>query len=180
MLHRQPYNLFTVLLLCLAVMVGGPVSCIEMPTPPRVPGMPAVTPPAGLVRAGVTSIIDGDTIAVVIDGRSYRVRYIGIDSPETADPVHGREPFSAEATEANRRLVAGRVVGLERDTSETDRYGRLLRYVWVGNVLVNAELVRQGYAHAATFPPDVKYQALFLRLQQEAQAAGRGLWASRP
>ena len=66
---------------------------------------------------------------------------------------------------------------LEKDVSETDRYGRLLRYVWVGDLMVNAELVRLGYALVSTYPPDVKYQDLFLRLPQEARAAGRGMWA---
>lgn len=137
-------------------------------------------PPAGLTRAMVTEIIDGDTIAVLINDREYRVRYIGIDSPETRDPNTGVQPFGPEATEANRKLVAGQTVGLEQDVSETDRYGRLLRYVWVGEVLVNAELVRQGYAMASTYQPDVKYQALFTELQREARAGGRGLWGRAP
>ena len=72
--------------------------------------------------------------------------------------------------------MSGKTVRLEKDVSETDRYGRLLRYVWVGDLMVNAELVRQGYAQAATFPPDVKYQQKFSALQKEAQTAGRGLW----
>jgi micrococcal nuclease len=70
------------------------------------------------------------------------------------------------------------VVRLEKDISETDKYGRLLRYVYVGDLFVNAELVKLGYAQVATYPPDVKYQEYFLTLQREAEEAGRGLWAT--
>lgn len=117
---------------------------------------------------------DGDTIQVEIAGQVYRVRYIGIDCPE------GTELFGTEATHKNAELVAGKVVELERDVSETDRYGRLLRYVWVGSLLVNGELVRLGYARARAYPPDVRYHDLFVRLEEEARRAGRGLWGLPP
>jgi micrococcal nuclease len=81
------------------------------------------------VEAQVVNIVDGDTIDVLIGGTSYRVRYILIDTPEVSGGV---EPFGPEATEANRALVEGQRVVLEKDVSETDRYGRLLRYVHVG------------------------------------------------
>lgn len=120
----------------------------------------------------VTRIIDGDTIEVELNGVSRRVRYIGMDTPEIG------APFYREATEANRQLVAGQNVILVKDISETDRYGRLLRYVYLPDgTFVNAELVRQGYAQVATFPPDVKHQELFLSLQGEARTAGLGLWS---
>ena len=99
---------------------------------------------------------DGDTIEVSIDGRTCRVRYIGIDTPETVHPGKGVEWMGPEATEANRRLVEAQAVLLEKDVSETDKYGRLLRHVWVGDLMVNAEPVRQGYAQVSTYPPDVK------------------------
>jgi micrococcal nuclease len=122
-------------------------------------------------KASVTRIVDGDTIEVELDGRSYRVRYIGMDAPERGDP------FFDEATESNRRLVEDQIVILVKDVSETDRYGRLLRYVYLEDgTMVNAELVRLGFAQIATFPPDVTHQELFLQLQQEAREAGRGLW----
>ena len=95
-------------------------------------------------------VIDGDTIEVSIEGKAYRVRYIGIDTPETG------EWMAAEATAMNKKLVGGKVVKLEKDVSETDKYGRLLRYVWVGNLMVNAEQVRLGCAQVSTYPPDVK------------------------
>jgi endonuclease YncB( thermonuclease family) len=138
-------------------------------TPP-----PAIGGEAGEL-ALVVRIIDGDTIEVRIGNQNYRVRYIGMDTPERG------QPFFYEASEANRQLVQGQTVTLVRDVSETDRYGRLLRYVYLEEgTFVNAELVRLGFAMIATFPPDVKYQSLFLALQQEAREAGRGLWGLPP
>ena len=117
--------------------------------------------------AVVVRVIDGDTF--VIRG-GERVRLIGIDTPEKG------KPGAAQATARTKRLVLGKRVRLEKDVSERDRYGRLLRYVYVGRVFVNAELVRSGYARMATFPPDVRHAEDFLRLQREAQRAGRGMW----
>ncbi|MBA7674017.1 Thermonuclease [subsurface metagenome] len=87
------------------------------------------------------------------------------------------EEYGIEAWEANRRLVEGKEVRLERDVTETDKYGRLLRYVYVGDVFVNAELVRQGLAEAKAYPPDTKYQDYLEKLEAEARLAGRGMWA---
>jgi micrococcal nuclease len=131
--------------------------------------------------AQVVSITDGDTIRVTFGGQEYPVRYIGMDAPETH---FGTEPFGPEAADANARLVAGKVVILEKDVSETDRYGRLLRYVWLhddsGWLLVNLELVRLGFAQVATFPPDVKWiDPYLLDAQRDARQAGRGLWAGQ-
>ena len=121
--------------------------------------------------AKVTQVIDGDTIN--IEG-GYRVRYIGIDTPEIR-PV--AEAYGLEAWQVNRQLVEGKEVRLERDVSETDKYGRLLRYVYVDDVFVNAELVRLGLAEAKAYPPDIKYQEYLEELEGEARAAGRGMWA---
>lgn len=126
---------------------------------------------SSLIKAQVTRVIDGDTIEVNIDGNVYRVRYIGIDTPEMGEPGYD------EATQANYDLVYGRIVDLEKDISETDRYGRLLRYVWAGNEMINAKLVIMGYAQVTTYPPDVKYQDELLTLQEQACAAGLGLWS---
>jgi len=127
-----------------------------------------VSPPE---TAEVSQVIDGDTI--VIEG-GFHVRYIGIDTPE----VHPQlEAYGMEALQANRELVEGKEVRLERDVSETDKYGRLLRYVYVNGILVNAELVRQGLAYARAYPPDTKYQDYLEELETEAREAGRGMWA---
>lgn len=141
----------------------------------------ACAPALGPDEALVVRVIDGDTIEVVQNGVTYTVRYIGIDTPETRGEV---EPYGEEATEANRRLVEGKIVRLEKDVSETDRFGRLLRYVYVEvggeEVMVNTELVRLGYAMASTYPPDVKFAELFLSLEREAREEERGLWGLAP
>ena len=121
--------------------------------------------------ARVIEVIDGDTI--VIEG-NYRVRYIGIDTPEVHPQV---EAFGLEAWQANRELVEGKIVRLEPDVSEADKYGRLLRYVYVDDIFVNAELVRQGLAYAQAYPPDTKHQDYLEKLEQEAKQDGRGIWA---
>lgn len=125
----------------------------------------------------VTKVIDGDTIE--IEG-GYRLRYIGIDTPETVHPNQPVECFGKEASNKNRELVEGRIVRLERDITEFDRYGRLLRYVWVDNTLINEALVKEGYATSYTYPPDVKYQERFVQAEREARENKKGLWASCP
>lgn len=114
----------------------------------------------------VSRVIDGDTIELV-NGR--RVRYIGIDTPEKS------EYFFEEATTKNSELVLGKEVRLEKDISETDQYGRLLRYVYVGDLFVNAELVRLGYAREAYYPPDTIHSDEFLRLEKYAIDSDLGL-----
>ncbi len=119
----------------------------------------------------VIEVIDGDTITIA---GGYRVRYIGIDAPEVYPDL---EALGTEAWIANRKLVEGKEVRLERDISETDKYGRLLRYVWVDDILVEAELVRQGLARAKAYPPDTRYQDYLEQMETEAREAGRGMWA---
>ncbi|OGY23843.1 MAG: hypothetical protein A2172_05325 [Candidatus Woykebacteria bacterium RBG_13_40_15] len=120
-------------------------------------------------------VIDGDTIE--IEG-GQKVRYIGIDTPETVDPNETVQCFGKEASAKNKELVDGKEVRLVKDVSETDKYGRLLRYVYVGNTFVNDYLVRQGYAHASSYPPDVKYQSKFSEAEKEARDNNRGLWSA--
>ena len=127
-----------------------------------------VSPPE---TAKVTQVIDGDTI--IVEG-NYRVRYIGIDTPEI-HPVP--EAYGMEAWQVNRQLVEGKEVRLERDMSETDKHGRLLRYVYVDDVFVNAELVSLGLAEVKAYPPDIKYHDYLEELESEARLAGRGMWA---
>jgi micrococcal nuclease len=134
--------------------------------------------------ARVLRVIDGDTIGVDRGHGPESVRYIGVDTPETVDPRRPVEWMGAEASEANRALVVGRDVVLELDVSEVDRFGRLLRYVWVPDgsdwLFVNLALVAAGFAQASTFPPDVKYVDLYLAAQDEARTAKRGLWGRPP
>lgn len=141
-------------------------------------GLSGSPTPAGLKEALVVNVVDGDTVDVLIAGQELRVRYTGIDTPETVDPRRPVECFGREASQRNRDLVEGKAVGLEKDVSEFDRFGRLLRYVWADGEMVNAKLVEEGYATASTFPPDVKYADLFASLQGQAREAGRGLWTT--
>jgi micrococcal nuclease len=134
--------------------------------------------PESSVAAHVVRVIDGDTIVVRLDGVEQRVRYIGMDAPETVHPTRGVEPFGIEASNLNKRLVEDDQVWLEKDVSETDQYGRLLRYVWLADGhMANVLLVEEGYAQVDTWPPDVRYQAELLRAQQDAQQNDRGLWS---
>jgi len=119
----------------------------------------------------VVRVIDGDTIEIA---GGEHVRYIGIDTPETYPQV---EPFGPEAKAKNIELVEGKLVTLERDVSDTDKYDRLLRYVYVEGLFVNGEMVRLGYAEAVSYPPDTRYQWQLELLEAEAKAAKRGIWA---
>lgn len=170
-----------------------------MPRPGRAPLLSAVTaillaailsvgatvlpaPPASAesLAGTVVRVVDGDTIRVRIGQRVEKVRYIGVNTPEIHHPRKGEEPGGRAALAVNRELVDGRAVRLETDVQARDRYGRLLAYVWAGETMVNAELVRRGYAQVMTIPPNVRHQALFVKLQRDAREAGRGLWAGAP
>jgi micrococcal nuclease len=144
------------------------------PTPDQAAQIQATNLPPERQEAQVINVVDGDTIDVLIDGDEFRIRYLLIDAPEIGG---ADEALALEAAEANRQLVEGKTVILERDVSETDQDGRLLRYVWVEDLLVNEELLRIGWAQVATFSPDVKYADRFVEVQQQAQAAGVGQWA---
>ena len=121
--------------------------------------------------AQVASVVDGDTIEVLLDGVTYRLRYIGMDAPELS------EDWGDQAAAANAALVDGQTVYLETDVSDTDPFGRLLRHVWLADgTLVGEDLVRQGYAYAASYPPDVKYQERIGLAQEAALEAERGFW----
>jgi micrococcal nuclease len=129
-------------------------------------------------------VVDGDTIVVAFAQKEYEVRYIGMGSPGTADassPVPGAGP---QALAANKALVDGKTVILEKDVSETDQDGRLLRYVWLTDglswTLVNLELIKKGLVSVATNMPDVKYVGTYLAAERKAQATAAGLWRADP
>ncbi len=153
-------------------------------------GAPASGPDSGFRPTGPTEtapvvrVVDGDTIIVRIGGRDERLRYIGMDTPETVKPDTPVQWMGPEASRANAALVAGRTVVLEKDVSETDQYGRLLRYVWLDDggrwTLVDLELVARGFAQVETDPPDVKYADRFVAAERAARSAGLGLWGAGP
>lgn len=129
-----------------------------------------------LVQTGrVVRIMDGDTIVVAGVGT---VRYLGIDTPELHHPEKPVERFAARAAATNRSLVLGRQVRLQTDREPRDAYGRLLAYVYVGPVMVNAEMVRRGMAETFAFAPNTRHRQMFDRLEREARAAGRGQWGA--
>lgn len=169
---------------------------------PGTPGLPGGSPGAGFATpapvlgaperptgptqdAALVRVVDGDTIRVMVGGVEERVRYIGIDTPElnTTSPATP-DPYAEAATQANARLLAGGRLVLEKDVTERDQFGRLLRDVWVERdgawTLVNLALVAEGYAQVSTYPPDVTYVNVLLAAQRAAREAGRGLWAGTP
>lgn len=131
------------------------------------------TPKPEAELVSVASIIDGDTIEVIrADGSREPVRLIGIDAPERG------ECWAVEATAALEELIpVGSEVGMTSDQTDRDRFDRLLRYLWVGSISVNEELVRQGAAISRRYPPDTARSARLDAAQDEARSAGVGLWA---
>ncbi len=123
----------------------------------------------------VSRVVDGDTIELE-DGR--KVRYIGINTPETVDPRRKVECFGKEASAFNANLVGGKIVRLEKDVSETDKYGRLLRFVYLEDgTFVNEMLVREGYAYASAYTPDITRKEFFAEAEKSARENKRGLWS---
>ena len=136
-------------------------------------------PLAGASSRRVVQRQDSCTVRLVVDGDTFhcgdgrKVRLIGIDSPERQ-----QRPFGSRAHQALvRMLPTGLAVRLEHDVALTDRYGRLLAYVWIGPTLVNETMVQDGWAVLYTMPPNIKYAERFRQAQNEARARGMGLWA---
>jgi len=171
--YRKKVSIVTLFLLIFVAIsrLSEPNKNIQHPS--RVsPTPPQVNLEKSTVR--VTRVIDGDTIE--IEG-GVKVRYIGIDTPESVDPRRTVECFGKEAAAKNKMLVEGKDVRLAKDVSEIDRFGRLLRYVYIGDILVNDFLVRNGFALAISYPPDIAHQEEFLQAQTEAREQNRGLWS---
>lgn len=146
-----------------------------IPTPTAASASVTPTPGHGGELVTVVSVVDGDTIK--IEGGEV-VRYIGMNTPETVAPGRPIECYGKEASVKNKELVLGKTVELEKDVSDRDKYGRLLRYIWIGDEMVNETLVREGYAQVSTYPPDVKHQPQFVEAQRLAKEEARGLWSS--
>lgn len=124
-------------------------------------------------RSIVTEVIDGDTIKI---SGGQTLRFIGIDTPELAHRKRPLECFAKEAKNKTQKLLLGRRVRMEKDISETDRFGRLLRYVYVDDTFINELLVKEGYATVATLPPDVKYIKELHQAEGDARKNSAGLW----
>ena len=140
--------------------------------PVQPPTTAAAATPVGLVYCNVSHIVDGDTIDVNGCADAGRIRLILVNTPE----ISPGECFGKQATAFTTQRLLNRQVGLEKDKSNTDSFGRYLRYVWVDGELFNERLVRDGYAAVGIYPPDVKHEARIAAAEQDAKATSRGLW----
>jgi endonuclease YncB( thermonuclease family) len=138
------------------------------------------TPARSCVSAGrpqvakVVDVIDGDTISVLLNGLVVKVKYIGVDAPESLSRL---EYLGKEAKNRNKELVFGRDVLLYKDETDRDRFDRLLRYVFVDDKFINYELVNQGYASALEEPPDSDCALLFKEAETNIKKQALGIWA---
>lgn len=137
--------------------------------------VPAPIKPTNLTQVTIARVVDGDT---VVTSTGERIRYIGIDTPETVHPFKQVEFYGKEASDKNKELVEGKTVEIEKDVTGKDKYGRTLAYIWLGNEMVNGKLVGGGYAYSYTYPPNVKYTDYFVSLQAQARTKKAGLWAN--
>jgi micrococcal nuclease len=128
----------------------------------------------------VVRVMDGETIAVRIDKRVLTVRYIGINTRDARMPADSMIAGPAEAAEFNRALVLGQTVRLELDAQEKDAQGRTLAYVYVGDLMVNAEMVANGYASVAITQPNVTHEEMLQQLQRQARLLKVGRWRDTP
>ena len=119
-------------------------------------------------------VVDGDTLLLAND---KRVRLIGVNTPETVKPNSPVEAYGKEASEYTKKMLTGKTVYLEKDAGDTDKYGRLLRYVYMDDgKMFNEVLVQEGYAQVMTIQPNVKYQERFVEAQRQARESKKGLW----
>lgn len=132
-----------------------------------------------LTEINVTKVVDGDTFYGTDSlGTDIKFRLIGMDCPESRHPRKPKQPFSKEATALMKELISGKKVMVEYDVQKRGPYQRDLVYVFLEDGMhVNAELVKRGMARAATYPPNVKYEDLFYRLQVEAREDSIGMWS---
>lgn len=136
------------------------------------------TPPVDMFT--VVRIVDGDTIVVSTKGVQEKIRLIGVDTPETVDPRKPVQCFGKEASDFTKGLLLGVQVKLESDDSQSDRdkYGRLLRYVFLSDgTLVNQKIISEGYGHKYTYRTPYKYQNEFKDTEHTARENQKGLWA---
>lgn len=167
----------TELLIISLVILGLLVVLLNLTSQAResyVPPTPTVTPTKlPREKAKVVKVIDGDTIEIE---HKVKVRYIGIDTPEIVDSKKPVQCFGKEAARENEKLVGGQEIEMEKDVNNTDKYGRLLRYVYIEGKMINLELVSFGFAKTETIPPDVKYADQIKAAEENARLQNLGLW----
>lgn len=144
-------------------------------------------------KVKVKRVVDGDTIEVNRTEGKEKVRFVLVNTPETKHPTKGVEYYGKEASAFTKKSLEGKTVYLQKDTSDKDKYGRLLRYIWtqmpssqdpdkeeIRKYCFNAKLLLDGYAQVSTFPPDLKYLDVFLDCEKEARDNSKGLWGKSP
>lgn len=126
----------------------------------------------------VLEVVDGDTYKIKYNGEEKKVRLIGVDTPESVHPDSSKNSdYGKKASNYVKELIENKYVSLEFDVSVTDKYGRLLAYIYLENgEMLNEKLLKEGYAKIATYPPDVKYVDTFTALQEEAKNSRVGFW----
>ena len=168
---KKYFRLFIIVLATISLTVSAPVFAVEKAESDLCAGKKSC-------MAKAERVIDGDTIQL---DTGEKVRYIGINAPETVHPSKPVECFGKEASDKNKELLEGKEIRLEKDISDTDKYGRLLRYVFVAEndteIFINDYLVRNGFANSFSYPPDIKHQKKFQEAEIEARENKRGLWA---
>ena len=173
---KPVFKLQIILLIVFIIFVLGLTlrkkSSTGLPSSNIVPTTPVITPTLILEKRLVKYVIDGDTIVLADNSK---VRYIGINTPEL-DNYGKVDCFAQNAKNFNRQLVENQIVSLEKDVSDKDKYGRLLRFVYLDGILINEMLVSQGFARTDLIPPDTKYAAIFQQAENDAKKDVRGLW----
>lgn len=140
-------------------------------------------------EARVVRVVDGDTIVATVDGVDEKIRFVLVNTPETKHPKKGVEYYGKEASDFTKVNLEDKTIYLEKDVSDRDRYGRMLRYIWlkrpatnnptdeeIEQYMFNAILLKKGFANLSTFPPDIKYVDLFVKLERDARKNNLGLW----
>lgn len=143
---------------------------------------------SGLIAGIVARVVDGDTAVIQVDGQERRVRFLGVDTPETVHPDKPVQFYGKEASSYTKHELEGKRVWLEYDSSPQDRYNRHLAYIWtqkpdavdeaaIRRDMFNAKLLLGGYAKVLIIKPNKKYEALFRKFEKEAKSAHKGLWS---
>lgn len=129
-------------------------------------------------KCEVIRVVDGDTIVVKYNGNEERIRLIGVDTPESVHPNENKNTQEGvKISDYTKERLTGKIVELELDVEERDKYGRILAYVYIDGEMYNKELLELGYAKLATYPPNVKYVEEFTKIQKEARKNKVGLWS---
>ena len=129
----------------------------------------------------VVKVVDGDTVDILMNGNTERLRLIGINTPETVDPRKPVQCFGREASDKAKSMLSGSTISIEQDPSqgERDTYGRLLAYIFLEDgTNFNKYMIAEGYAHEYTYRIPYKYQVEFKAAQADARSGERGLWAA--